>query len=412
MPSSSLHRSSRRLRAGDNRSLFITALIAIALSFLVAIAVMLLTGVKPLNFFKALLQTFSGIDINAAGTANFFKPRFIGEFLQIAMPLVLSGLSLGFAYRTGMFNIGSEGQVLAGIVCADLVALLVPWRSPLLAVLAVLGAALGGAMWAFIPGLLKAYFGVHEVVTTIMFNYIALHLNNLILKSLPGSNPQRTVNLPANAMLQNDFLRELTDKSRFHMGFILVILAILLYNFLINRTTFGYELRAVGANRDAAEYAGINAKHRIVQAMMISGFFAGLAGACVALGTFNYGRVLAGFENYGFDGIAVGLLGGSKGVGVMLGGLLLGGLRSGQALMQAKRVPLEIAQIVSGLIILFVAMQRGIEMILLKIQGRHLKRQEAMDLLVTGAVPAEGKQSAENAAEQSRAGAAPARKEE
>lgn len=362
----------RGLHKSDNKNLFVTAIIAIALSLLVAIFVMLATDIDPKNFFSALTRTYTGLDFSAKGTDNFFRPRYVGEFLQLSLPLILSGLALGFAYRCGLFNIGAEGQVIAGILGANLAALLLPIENRSLAVISVLAAALSGALWAFIPGLLKAYLGVSEVVTTIMFNYMSIHLCNAILKALPGSNPQRTADLPENAMLTSSWLKEITGNSRLHWGLLLVVIAIPLYNIILNRTTLGYEIKACGYNRDAAEYAGIKVKNRIVLSMLISGAFAGLAGACLALGTFKYGRVLQAFENYGFDGIAVGLLGGTKGIGVLLGGLLLGGLRSAQPLMQAKRVPLEIAQIVSALIILFVAMQKGIEMVLnfLKKRGK------------------------------------------
>lgn len=346
------------------KNLFLTAIIAILLSLVVAMIVMVATGIDPANFFKALIRTYTGLDFTAAGTGNFFRPRFLGEFIQISLPLILTGLALGLAYRCGLFNIGAEGQVIAGILGADLVAILVPWKSPLLCVLAVLAAGLFGALWAMIPGILKAYMGISEVVTTIMFNYMAFYLNNAVLKALPGSNPQRTVDLPENALLQSPWLGKITGNSRLHWGIVIVLICIPLYNIILNRTTFGYEIRACGYNRHAAAYAGIKVKSRIVYSMMLSGLFAGLAGACVGLGTFSYGRVLQAFENYGFDGIAVGLLGGTTGIGSLLGGLLLGGLRSGQALMQVQRVPLEIAQIVSALIVLFVSMQYGIEAVM------------------------------------------------
>lgn len=368
----------KALAQSENGRLLLTALIAIVLAFLVAVIVMLATGIKPGNFFSALLRTFTGLDFSKAGSPAFFKPRYVGEFVQISLPLILSGLALGFAYRCGLFNIGAEGQVIAGILGANLVAILVPWDSKALAVLAVLAAGLCGALWALIPGLLKAHMGVSEVVSTIMFNYMAIYMSNAVLKALPGSNTQRTVDLPEQAMLTSPWLRDLTGNSRLHWGLLIVLICIPLYNILLNRTTFGYEIRAVGFNRDAAKYAGMKVQSRIVGAMMISGLFAGLAGACLALGTFKYGRILPGFENYGFDGIAVGLLGGTRGIGILLAGLLMGGLRSGQALMQAQRVPLEIAQIVSALIVLFVAMQKAIDFILSRLaKKRRLEAQEA-----------------------------------
>lgn len=368
MPNSDLRRQKPK---SDNAKLLLTALAAIALSLLVAVIVMWATGVEPGSFFKALLRTYTGLDPSAAGTDKFFRPRYLGEFLQMSLPLILTGLALGFGQRCGLFNIGAEGQVIAGMLGANLSAILLPINNPSLALISVVAAGLFGALWALIPGLLKAYMGISEVVTTIMFNYIIFYLSNAVLKALPGSNPQRTVDLPDHAMLSSDWLKSITGNSRLHWGILIVLAAILIYNLIFKRTTFGYEIRACGANRDAALYAGIKVKSRIVYSMMISGAFAGLAGACLALGTFRYGRVLQGFENYGFDGIAVGLLGGTKGFGILLAGLLLGGLRSGQPLMQAERVPLEIAQIVSALIVLFVAMQKAIELI-----GAYLARKK------------------------------------
>lgn len=357
------------LRPASSGQEAMTALIAIALSFIVAVIVMTATGVKPQNFFTALLRTFTGMDFSKAGTDAFFKPRYVGEFIQMSLPLILSGLGLGFAYRCGLFNIGLEGQVLAGMLVANVVALYIPIENRFLAVLAVVLAALAGALWALIPALLKAYLGINEVVTTIMFNYMALYCSNAVLKALPGSNPQRTADLPEQALLGSPWLKEISGNSRLHWGLIIVLICVPLYNILLNRTSFGFEIKAVGFNRDAAEYSGMKVNSRIVYAMMISGLFAGLAGACLALGTFKYGRVLPGFENYGFDGIAVGLLGGTRGLGIFLAGLLMGGLRSSQPLMQAQRVPLEIAQIVSALIVLFVAMQKGIIYLLRKFKS-------------------------------------------
>lgn len=366
--------SKAKLNAGGGkRNLLLTALIAVILSFSLASLVMWATGINPANFFKALLQTMTGMNLDKVGEKNFFRPRYIGEFLQTSMPLILAALGVGFANRSGLFNIGAEGQLIAGIVGADLVALLLPVEGPLLAVCAVLGAALAGSLWAFIPGFLKAFFGVHEVVSTIMFNYMAMHLNNWILTSLPGSSAQRTADLPKDALLGTDALREFTGKSRFHWGFIVVIICLILYQIILQNSRFGYELRAVGFNKHASEYAGINSKRRTIESMLIAGAFCGLGGAMIALGTFNYGRVLTGFENYGFDGLAVSLLGGNTAIGILLGGLLLGGLKSGQALMQAMRVPLEIAQIVSALLILFVAMQHGIERLIARFKGGQVK---------------------------------------
>lgn len=352
------------------------SLIAIAISFVVASIVMLLSGINPKIFFLSLFRTMTGVNLQAIGKENFFNARYLGEFIQISLPIMLTGLSVGFAFRTGLFNIGAEGQVIIGGVGAVIIGVLfkLPWIIHI--PLAILVAALFGAFWGWIPGILKAKFGVSEVVVTIMLNYTALYLGNYLIKALPGSDNQKTVTLASSALLQSDFLRSITGNSRLHWGFIVVILALIIYHFIIEKTTFGYELRAVGFNRDAAEYGGIKVSSRIAYSMAIAGAFAGLAGAMLSLGTFDYGRVIGAFENYGFDGVAVALVGGNTALGIFFGGLLFGGLKSSQSLMQASGIPLEIANIVSALIILFVAMNNGLDYVLDRLEARKRKKNE------------------------------------
>lgn len=341
----------------------IISLISVLTSFLIATIVMLLTGINPLGFFTAIIRTITGIDLLGLGEPGAFNPRYIGEFLQISLVIILTGLSVAFAFRTGLFNIGAEGQLIMGALGASIVAITVKLPFILHLPLAIVAAMIFGGVWGFIPGYLKAKFGVHEVVITIMLNYVALSTSNYVLKLLPGSDLTKTAMMPQSVLLKSEFLSSITNRSRMHWGFVIVIIAILIFRFIINRTTFGYELRAVGYNKYASEYAGIKVKSRMVYSMMISGIFAGLAGSLLVLGTFGFGRVLSTFESYGFDGIAVALLGGNTGIGVFLSGLLFGALKSAQPLMQVNRIPLEIAMIVSALIVLFVAMTYGFEMI-------------------------------------------------
>ncbi len=358
------------------RSHLTLSLVAISLSFIVASLVMLVSGINPKVFFISLIRTMTGVNLQAVGGDGFFNARYLGEFIQMALPIILTGLSVGFAFRTGLFNIGAEGQVIMGSVGAVVVGVLFKLPAIVHIPLAIIVAALFGALWGWIPGYFKAKFGVHEVVITIMLNYTALYLGNFIIKALPGSDNQKTVTLASTVLLQSKFLRSLTGNSRLHWGFIVVILAIIIYYFIIEKTTFGYELRAVGFNRDAAEYGGIKVASRIAASMAIAGAFSGLAGAMLSLGTFDYGRVIGAFENYGFDGIAVALLGGNTALGIFFGGLLFGGLKSSQTLMQASGIPLEIAIIVSALIILFVAMNNGIDLVLERLEGRKRKKDE------------------------------------
>lgn len=336
------------------------SIISVFLSFILATIIMIITGLNPLSFYKSILRTVLGIDFKFLGESNFFNPRYIGEFIQISMPITLAGLSVGFAFKTGLFNIGAEGQLIMGSLGAVIVGVLFELPMFLHLPLAIIVAGLFGAIWGIIPGYLKARYGVHEVVITIMMNYAALYLSAYILKLLPGSDNQKTVKIAGTALLQSDFLKSITSNSRLHWGFIIVILSVLLYKFIIDKTVFGYELKSVGLNKDCSSYSGMKVNSRIIYSMAIAGFFAGLAGSMLSVGTFDYGRVIMSFENYGFDGLSVALLGASTSAGIFISGLLFGALKSSQTLMQASGIPLEMTIIVSALIIMFVAMNYGI----------------------------------------------------
>ena len=173
-----------------------------------------------------------------------------------------------------------------------------------------------GAAWGAIPGFLKARFNVHEVVVTIMLNYTALHINNwTILNVFKSVDRVKTAEFPATALLKDQWLADLTNGSRLNWGFIPVVLAIIAFWFILEKTTFGFSLRAVGFNKDGAKYAGMKVNRNIVLSMVIAGAFAGLAGAIITTGTFSFGRTLSAAEGYGFDGIAVALLGATSPIG-------------------------------------------------------------------------------------------------
>ncbi len=351
-------------------------IIAILLSFLIATIVMVFTGINPVGAFKALIRTMTGINMDQLFTDKMYNARYLGEFLTTALPITMTGIAVAFAFRTGLFNIGAEGQLMVGAMAATIVSILLDLPMIVHLPLVVLSAAAAGAAWGFVPGFLKARFNVHEVVVTIMMNYTALHMSNYVLKSLPGSDQVKTVKSLPSGTFQSDFLKALTNNSRFHWGFVVVILSLIIFWFIIEKTSFGFELRSVGFNPHASRYAGMKVTRNMVFSMMISGAFAGIGGAMLSIGTFNYGRVLVGFENYGFDGIAVALLGGNTAVGVFLSGLLFGGLKSAQPLMQANQIPMEIAKIISSLIVLFVAMKYGFEMLLRLYAKQQLKEEE------------------------------------
>lgn len=333
-------------------------IIAVVLGILIGCIILIISGKNPIVMFIALIKAGFGLDLAAGGKLNL---RYLGEFLVTAMPIVLTGLSVAFAYRTGLFNIGAEGQVIVGGFASIATAMLLPVSGPLLLIASVLAAFVAGAIWGFIPGLLKAKFNVHEVVIGIMLNYTAMYTSNYVLRSLPGSSPTRTVAVPSSASLSSEFLSGLTNGSRFHWGIVIVIIALIAVWFIIEKTTFGYGLRATGFNKEGARYAGLKVNKNVILSMMIAGGLAGLAGSLVSLGTFGYGRVFTAFDNYGFDGIAVALVGASTAVGVFFSGLLFGLLKVAQPILQVAGIPKEIGEIIASLIVFLVALQFAIK---------------------------------------------------
>jgi simple sugar transport system permease protein len=230
--------------------------------------------------------------------------------------------------------------------------------------LAVLAALLAGAVWGGIVGILKAKYSVSEVVATIMLNYVAFFSSRFLTMLIPGANTYRTPNFPTTALLDSPFLQGLTNGSRLNDGLWLTLLSVLFFWVVIGRTRLGFSLRATGLNKEAARYAGINVNSGITTAMAISGAFAALAGAIVALGAFTYGRVLGGQDGYGFNGIAVALVGNSTAWGTALSGLLFGMLTSAQPLMQSRQIPKEITSIIMGLVVVFISLRGGVRMLL------------------------------------------------
>lgn len=359
----------RQFLSNEKNHKVLIPLIAVILGFLLGTIVMIVTGEKPSILYKSIIRAVFGMNIDKWGTDKFFTARLVGEYFVYVMPIVLTGLSVAFAFKTGLFNIGAEGQLIMGAFTATFLGVTLDLPKLFLLPIVVICGGLAGALWGFIPGYLKARFNVHEVVVTIMLNYTALHFSNYFTKLLPGSDSTKSAPLNPNALLESKFFMELTNNSRLHYGFIIVLLAVFTFWFIINKTTFGYELKAVGYNPFAAEYAGMKVKRNAALSMAISGAFSGLAGVIIVCGTFGYGRVLSSFENYGFDGIAVALIGGNTALGSLLSGFLLGSLKASQPLMQGQGVPNAIAVIITSSIIVFVAMQKGIGTFLKKLKG-------------------------------------------
>ncbi|SFD88727.1 nucleoside ABC transporter membrane protein [Bacillus sp. OV194] len=318
--------------------------ISVLLGLLIGGIIMLVSDYDPIKAYSALIEGIFGNGYN------------MGETIRAASPLILSGLAVAFAFRTGLFNIGVEGQLLVGWLASVYVGINFDLPKIIHLPLSVIAGALAGAIWGVLPGILKARFKVHEVITTIMMNYIALYVTNAIIRAYMLAPGERTKDIKESASLASPWLQQLTDFSRLHYGIVVAIIGALIMWFVLWKTTTGYELRAVGFNQHASQYAGISVSKNIILAMAISGAFAGAAGTMEGLGTYQYMTINNAFTGVGFDGIAVSLLGANGSVGIIVAALLFGGLKIGALTMQSTAgVPTELIGIVIALIIFFVA---------------------------------------------------------
>jgi simple sugar transport system permease protein len=276
------------------------------------------------------------------------------ESLVASSPYILTGLAVAVGFRGGLFNIGAEGQFFMGALGSAFVGYSLKGVSPVIHLpLALLGGAIAGGAWAFLPGWLKAKTGAHEVVTTIMMNWIAFRLSDWLLNGpmkATGYRPLTPV-IEESAMLPRFF----PDPLRFNWGFFLAIGIAFFIWWLLFKTTVGYEIRSVGANPNAAKYAGMNISNNIILIMVVSGALAGLGGAVQVLGTDHW--VGQGFSaGFGFDAIALALIGNSHPLGVVLAALLFGVLRGGATSMQSLAgIPIDIISVIQGLVIVFIA---------------------------------------------------------
>ncbi|HEY2543208.1 MAG TPA: ABC transporter permease [Gaiellaceae bacterium] len=338
----------------------------VLVAFLMGGLVVLATGHNPLLAYRDI---FNGAGLNwifhpTTNVANNGAYNLSQTLLQTTT-LILCGLAVAFAFRCGMFNIGGQGQYLIGLIVANWIGVDFAGMAPLPHILIVLAAAtLAGAAWAGIAGFLKATVGAHEVITTIMLNWIAIWIGAWLFGD--GGLLQNTAN--PTVPISNDIADSAKlpvfwgeqELQGLHIGFFIALAALVVFYLVLNRTTLGYEVRAVGFNPEAAAYGGINVKKNLFRAMAISGAFAGLAGALDMTGyLYHFGQIDVQTSSVGFLGIAVALLGRNTAVGTALGALLFGGLLFGTTHgLSSNVIQPELAgsltYIIQGLVVLFI----------------------------------------------------------
>jgi simple sugar transport system permease protein len=338
------------MKRGINSEL-VKALAAVFLGLVAGALLMVVIGKNPITGYISL---FRGGLMNA---------ERIGNTLATATPLILTGLSVAFAFKTGLFNIGASGQMLIGGLCATAIGLSFSWTRPLLLLAIVVGATVSGAVWGIIPGLLKARFNVNEVVSTIMMNWIAYwSVYYIVPSNFKGEYLEtESARLPEVASLKAPWLTRLFAGSYINLGLFLAIIAVVIIAFLLDKTTLGYELKAVGFNRHASEYAGISVNRNVILSMMIAGALAGLAGATFYTG-YASNMQIGVLPSQGYDGIAVALLGSNSPWGVFIAAIFFGLLHSGKGFMNAiTKIPPDISDTIIAIIIYFTATSLLIE---------------------------------------------------
>ncbi|HWJ80667.1 MAG TPA: ABC transporter permease [Nocardioides sp.] len=322
-------------------------------------------GARPSDFFTAVWDAISGAYsalfrgsiYNNEGEDFQSRIRPITETLKFAAPLIMAGLGVGLAFRAGMFNIGGRGQMLLGGAAAAWVGINVDAPIIIHLPLAIAAGAVVGGFWGGIAGFLKARTGAHEVIVTIMLNYVGYYLVFFALSEQSILQQEGSINPKSAAIPDSAVLPKLLGiRFNLHAGIILALLAVAFTWWLLNRSAWGYRFRAVGINPQAARAAGIDVGRTYTLVMVIAGALVGLAGVNQALGTVTSGVSVDLDAGIGFDAITVALLGRSRPLGILAAGLLFGAFKAGGFAMQASEdIPVDIVLVIQSLIVLFIA---------------------------------------------------------
>lgn len=332
-------------------------IIAIIAGLLIGAVFLMIAGISPAVAYGKL---FSSI---------FSKPKYLVWTLVYASPLIFTGLSVAFSFRTGVFNIGAEGQFVIGGLVACVLGIVLKLPAGLHAIVCLVAAAAAGCIWSLIVGILKVKRGIHEVLSFIMFNWIAFYLSNYVV-NLPGihrDSSEATQDVAASArLLMPEGLRSTLDCSNAHWGIVLAVIAAVIIWVIIEKTTLGYKLKAVGFNSNGAEYGGIDANKSILTALGISGLLSGLGGAVQVLGMAGRLSQFAGQEGFGFEGITVALIGSSNPIGCIFSGLFYGAMKYGGSKLSIVKAPSDVVDIIMGCIVLLIAIAHVFKVFVLK----------------------------------------------
>ncbi|NLA52959.1 MAG: ABC transporter permease [Clostridiales bacterium] len=360
------------------------SLMAIVVGLAVGFMILLISN--PSNAWRGLVTILSG------GLNNGMKG--LGQVLYYAMPIIMTGLSVGFAFKTGMFNIGASGQLMVGGLASVWVGVSWTFLPPQIHwIVALFVGMLAGMGWGMIVGVFKAYFNVNEVITSIMLNYIGLYGVNFIIKNsnLYDALKNQTVDVAVGAIIPRAGLDKIfyilkgrfVDASSVNAGILIAIGFALLIYIILQRTTFGYEIKASGFNRNASLYAGISVKKSIIASMAIAGGLSGAAGALMYLAPINgmHIHVAEVLAVQGFNGIAVALLGMSNPIGIIFSGLFIAHITVGGSYLQSLKYMKEIIDVIIGVIIYFSAFALFVRDLVARAARNKKLAQEDQELL-------------------------------
>jgi len=339
-------------------------IIAIIFGFIVGGIFLWSAGISPAQAYAKLLNSV------------FSKPKYLIWSVIYATPLVFTGLSVAFSYKMGVFNIGAEGQFVVGSLAALCAGILVDAPPVLHVILCMLAAAAAGMVWSFLVAILRVRFGINEVLSFIMFNWIAFYLSNYVINTeiihkVGGGEASKDIRDSAKILLPKSML-DILKNDKANYGIFLAIIAAIAIWFILTKTTLGYRVQAVGLNPHAARYGGINSNRTMYIAMSLSGALSALGGAVQLLGNSMRISQFAGQEGFGFQGITVALIASSHPIGCIFAGLFYGAMKYGGSKLNLIDAPTEVVDIIMGTIVLFIAISHVFRYLITK---RLLKKE-------------------------------------